>query len=229
LFISTSAAAIVSPERDARLPGAAPRRDNAGVLAVLRLLLLAAALGIPALAVAQPPELANGVFLVAKPGLPDPNFSRSVVLVTRGPDASTVGVIINRPTGLKLSEIAPEGISTAHYHDGIFFGGPVMLQALVAVFHARTAPRAQAYHILKDLYFTTHRDNLRALLDSKDERYRIYVGFSSWAPGQLEAEIQDDSWYVLPADEATVFRKDMSGLWQELVDRAKAKKVRFTR
>ncbi|MDA8109979.1 MAG: YqgE/AlgH family protein [Betaproteobacteria bacterium] len=198
------------------------------MVAVLRLLLLAAALGIATTAAARVPQVANGVFLVAKPGLPDPNFSHSVVLVTHGPDESTVGVIINRPTPLKLSEIVPRGVPTENYRGRVYFGGPVMLQAIVAVFHARSAPTAPAFHVLKDLYFTTHRDNLRGLLASKSGRYRIYLGFSSWAPGQLEDEIANDSWYVLPADEATVFRADMSGLWQALVERANAEQVRLT-
>lgn len=209
-------------------PGAA-RRDNPKVNGVLRLVILAAAFCIAAPAAAGPPEPANGVFLVAKPGLPDPNFSHSVVLVTRAPDDSTVGVIINRPTPLKLSELAPRGVPTGNYRDKVYFGGPVMLDAIVAVFHARSAPSAPAYHVLKDLYFTTQRDNLRRLLASRDARYRIYLGFSSWVPGQLESEIERDSWYVLPADEETVFRPDVGGLWKELVERARAERVRLTR
>ena len=55
------------------------------------------------LAAAQPVERPNGVLLVAKPGLTEPNFRETVVLVTQTPDAQTVGVILNRPTERKLS------------------------------------------------------------------------------------------------------------------------------
>lgn len=196
---------------------------------LFRFLLFAVALGVAASAAARAPGVANGVFLVAKPGLPDPNFSHSVVLVTQAPGEGTIGVIINRPTPLKLSEILPHGVPAGNYRDRIYFGGPVMLQAIVAVFHSNSAPSAPVFHVLKDLYFTTGRDKLGELLASKSARYRIYLGFSSWAPGQLEDEIEADSWYVLPADEATVFRADTRGLWRELVERANAEQVRLVR
>ncbi|HVC11059.1 MAG TPA: YqgE/AlgH family protein [Burkholderiales bacterium] len=199
------------------------------MLAVPRLLLCVAALAVAVPAAARPSDAANGVFLVAKPGLPDPNFRHSVVLVTHGPNDSTLGVILNRPTRLKLSQLLPRGIPAGNYRDRVFFGGPVMLQAIVALFHARSAPPAPALHILKNLYLTTQREELRALLAGKGRRYRIYLGLSSWAPGQLEDEIGHHGWYVLPADEATVFRGDTRGLWKELVERANAEQVHLTR
>jgi putative transcriptional regulator len=89
----------------------------AGVVALL--LALAAA---PAAAQQDLP--ANGLFLVAKPSLGDPNFSRTVVLVTQTPDGGTVGVIVNRPTTLKLSDFLSKEFDTANYKGLLFFGGP---------------------------------------------------------------------------------------------------------
>jgi len=63
---------------------------------------------LPACAAAQQAEPPNGLLLVAKPGLLDPNFRQTVVLVTQTPDSQTVGVILNRPTQLKLSQLLPE-------------------------------------------------------------------------------------------------------------------------
>ena len=137
------------------------------------------------LAAAQAPKGApgpNGVFLIAKPELTDPNFSRTVVLVTQTEDFSTVGVIVNRPTTLKLSDFpTDDGVETAKYRDPIFLGGPVMRQALVAVFHAKAPPAAPAFHVLRTLYMTMHSDNMRELLGSTDRRYRLYAGFSGWS------------------------------------------------
>jgi len=65
-----------------------------------------------------------------------------------------------------------------------------------------------------------HADNLKLLLATPGAQYRIYAGFSGWAPRQLESEFMRDGWYVLPADEAMLFRKDADGLWEELVERA---------
>lgn len=174
----------------------------------------------PGWAGAQQTLPANGLFLVAKPSLLDPNFARTVVLVTQAEDASTVGVIINRPSNLKLSQFLSPEFPTQNYRDPIFAGGPVMRQAIVAVYHSDAVPEAPAFHVLKGVYLTMHPDNIQKLLADPKARYRIYAGFSGWAPRQLESEFMRDGWFVLPADEAMVFRNDAEGLWDELVERA---------
>jgi len=169
----------------------------------------------------------NGVFLIAKPDLLDPNFVRTVVLVTQTEDFSTVGVIINRPTTLKLSDFpAEEGVDTGKYRDRVFLGGPVMRHALVAVFQADKPPAAPAFHVLRKLYMTMHQDNMKELLESTGRRYRLYAGFSGWAPRQLESEFNREGWLVLPADEEIVFRTDTEGMWEELLQRSQALKTR---
>ncbi len=150
----------------------------------------------------------NGVLLIAKPELDDPNFGRSVVLVTQAPDYSTVGVILNRPTSVR------------YQGKPIWAGGPVMRQVVVAVFHAEQKPKDAAFHVLKNVYLSMHPHIVDALIADGKARYRLYSGFSGWAPRQLESEFGRDGWYVLPADEATVFREDTRGLWEELVARA---------
>jgi len=196
----------------------------------MRALVLAlACLLAPPCATAQQHLPANGVLLVAKPSLNDRNFSRTVVLVTQTEDGSTVGVIVNRPTTLKLSEFLSDEIPTGNYREPIYFGGPVMLNALVSLFRSETPPAAPAFHVLKDVYLTMHQDNIENLLKDTTARYRIYAGFSGWLPHQLESEMMRDSWYFLPADEATVFREKADGLWEELLERAKRLGPRVSR
>lgn len=169
---------------------------------------------------AQQNQPANGLFLIAKPGLTDPNFAKTVVLVTQAEDASTVGVIINRPSALRLSQFLSQEFATQNYRDPIYSGGPVMRQAIVAVYRSETMPGAAAFHILKNIYLTMHPDNIKLLLSAPGAQYRLYAGFSGWAPRQLESEFKRDGWFVLPADEAILFRKSAEGLWEELVERA---------
>jgi len=163
---------------------------------------------------------ANGLFLVAKPTLVDPNFARTVVLVTQTDDASTVGVIINRPTPIRLSQFLSNDLNTDNYKEPVFFGGPVMRQALVSILVSPAPPKAAAFHVLKNVYLTMHQENIEELLKDPKARYRIYAGFSGWAPRQLESEFMRDGWHVLPADEATIFRGKAEGLWEELLERA---------
>lgn len=177
----------------------------------------------PAPAIAQPD--ANAVLLVAKPGLQDPRFSETVVLVTRTPELQTVGVILNRPLRLKLSEIVADESLTKNYAAPVFFGGPVMERTLVALFRAAQAPEAPAFHVLKSVYLSMHPGNVERLLKAPGSGYRIYAGFSGWAPRQLESEIEADGWYLLPASEDLLFRADTAGLWEELLERTRGKRA----
>ena len=191
----------------------------------LRVFVLAAALAVAGAPAAQQNDPANGIFLIAKPGLVDPNFRQTVVLVTQAQDYSTVGVIINRPTQLKLDVLLRGEPDAARYRDAVFFGGPVMREAIVALFRSDSPPEAAAFHVLKDLYLSLHPQNLRALLAGGARRYRLYAGFSGWAPRQLQSEMQRDGWYVLPADVDMIFRDSMEGVWQELVHRAEKRPI----
>ncbi len=173
-----------------------------------------------AAALAQPAAPPNSLLLIAKPTLLDPNFARSVVLVTPAEDASTVGVILNRPLQDKLQPFLPEGLSGSNYKDRVFQGGPVMRRIILSVFRSDTTPPAPAFPVLKGIYLTMHPDNIKALLADPARSYRIYAGFSGWAPRQLESEFVRDGWHVLPADAETVFRKETEGLWEELIRRA---------
>lgn len=174
---------------------------------------------------AQQDDAANGIFLVARPELVDPNFFHTVVLVTQTPDGGTVGVIVNRPTPLKLQQFLSDEFPTGNYRDRIYFGGPVMRQAIVALFHADSPPPAPAFHVMKDLYLTMHPDNIKPLLEDPARRYRLYAGFSGWAPMQLESEFNRDGWLVVSPDEETVFSNDTEGMWQELLRRARIRPV----
>ena len=171
------------------------------------------ALALAFLAVQSDPP--NAILLVAKPGLADPNFRETVVLVTQSPDAHTVGVILNRPTPQKHEKTG----------EPIYFGGPVMRQAIVALFRSEDEPAAPAFHVLKNIYLSMHPGIVEPLLARRGMQHRLYAGFSGWAPGQLESEMEREGWYVLPASEALVFRKDTAGMWRELVEKARGGRV----
>ena len=161
------------------------------------------------LAAAQPAERPNGVLLVAKPGLTDPNFRETVVLVTQTADAQTIGVILNRPTERKLSG------------ETVFFGGPVLRETIVTLFQSREQPESPAFQVLRGVYLTMQPDTIERLLARRGQRFRLYAGFSGWAPLQLQAELERDGWYVLPASVDLLFRQDTAGLWSELLAEAR--------
>lgn len=184
-------------------------------------LLLVLAL-LPALGAAQEPEAPNGLLLVAKPGLADPRFSETVVLVTQTDDFQTLGVVLNRPSDRALAELMPDSEAARGHAEPLFYGGPVLGRNIVALFRSAAPPREPAFHVLKNVYLSMHPAIVERLLGDAQARYRLYAGFSGWLPRQLEGELLQDSWYLLPADEEIVFRKDTAGLWRELLDKARA-------
>jgi len=171
------------------------------------------------------PGQPNGILLVAKPGLPDPNFSETVVLVARTDDAATVGVILNRPSVRRLVDIAPGWPGAENLTEPLYTGGPVMRQVVVALYASEEVPKAKAFRVLPQVYLSMHPANLEPLVAQPGTRMRLYAGFSGWAPRQLEAEMASGSWYVLRATEELVFRKDTTGMWNELVERARGARV----
>src|SRR4030081_1779323 len=94
----------------------------------------AALLALLALATAASAQgTSNTVFLIARPGMPDPNFRETVVLATQQEGAEATGVIINRPTDRSLAEMLPSE-RFKPFKEPIFFGGPVAPQGLLSVF-----------------------------------------------------------------------------------------------
>jgi putative transcriptional regulator len=180
-------------------------------VAVIALLALTAA------AQAQAPSKA--VFLIARPGMPDPNFRETVVLVVQGEGGGeATGVIVNRPTDRSLAEILP-GERFSRFTDPIFFGGPVAQQGLFALFQADRFS-GPALPMLPEVWLAVLPDSVDALVSKPPDRIRFFSGYAGWAPGQGEVERGD--WLIADADAKTVFMKDTSKLWQDLVRRARA-------
>ncbi len=162
----------------------------------------------------------KALFLIARPGMPDPNFRETVVLVTQEESAEATGVVINRPSNRSLAEVLP-GERFKPFKEPIFFGGPVAPQGLFAVFQADRFSGA-AVRMLPGLYLAVVPDSIDALLNNPPPKIRFFSGFSGWAPGQLQAELDRGDWLVVDADAETVFQKDTSRLWQDMVRRASA-------
>jgi putative transcriptional regulator len=185
------------------------------------LLLLGALLGSIPSAWAQTDKIPNGVFLIAKPALIDPNFRRSVVLVTQTADGTTVGFIINRPGRMSLAQILPDNEVFKRFTEPLYLGGPVDTAGVFAMFRAKERPEG-ALSVLDDVSFALDPAVVEKVMHAPPARVRFFSGYAGWAPGQLAVELERGGWYVLNADADTVFRKDMDTLWEELIRRVRS-------
>jgi putative transcriptional regulator len=158
----------------------------------------------------------RGKLLVASPALIDPNFARSVVLVTEHNDEGAMGIALNRPADAVASDVVPELASVTG--DGpVFVGGPVQPQALV-VLAEFSDPEAAAWIVVADVGFVA-ADADPDELDRAIRRGRVYAGYSGWASGQLEAELEADSWIVEPPMPDELFPDDPEALWSNVLAR----------
>jgi putative transcriptional regulator len=190
--------------------------------AVLALVL---AMALPVLAAERE---ANAIFLIASRDLKDPNFREAVVLVTQPQRGGPWGVIINRPLNRRLSEVFTDQESLKGSEDVVFFGGPVEREGLVFVVRSDSPP-ARAVPLLRDVYFTGDVEWIESQFQRSEPTrgMRVYAGHSGWAPGQLQREITRGGWHIYPADAETVFEKDPSRIWPELIERATSKRTNF--
>lgn len=156
----------------------------------------------------------TAILLVARTDLTDSNFSESIVLVMNNLGPGPVGLIINRPTQIPVSQLFPDLKRLAQVRDRVYFGGPVQFGSVWFLFRA-AAPREHAVRACEDVYISADRQLLLRLLgrDKPMDGLRIFVGHSGWGPGQLEAEIASGAWTLQRANPTAIFNGKSEHAW----------------
>jgi putative transcriptional regulator len=162
-------------------------------------------------------ESLRGQLLVASPTLIDPNFLRTVVLITEHNDDGAMGIVLNRPSTATVEEAAPELESIVIPEDDVYIGGPVQPTAIVVVADFER-PDDASVPIFSTVGFVAAGSEPSAV-EATSTRARVFAGFAGWAPGQLEGEIERDDWFLEPALVADVFTPEPEDLWSEVLDR----------
>jgi putative transcriptional regulator len=153
----------------------------------------------------------KGSLLVATPALVDPNFRRTVVLVAEHGEAGAMGVVLNRPSETAVAEAIPELVSFAGDEEPVFVGGPVAVDSLLAL--------AEVEEPDETLELVVGAVGFVQDLEVPSLRGRVFVGYAGWSPGQIEAELDEESWIVVPAEPDDVFSDDPDELWSSVLRR----------
>ncbi len=213
-----------------------PHASFAALLAILSLVPLLSsaygdgiAVGDPFLSVRLPESPSAderpsaGKFLVATRRITDPRFMEAVILLISHDRNGTMGLIINRPTEVKLSALLPDIKELQKSAETAFIGGPVGMGQLFMLIRS-AAPPEDSLRIFRDVYVSTSKSVLqRAAGGGKGlEKFRLYAGYSGWGAGQLEQELLRGDWRILQADPETVFDKNPEKIWQDLIRRSSA-------
>ena len=160
----------------------------------------------------------SGRLLIAMPGIGDPRFERSLILICAHDAGHAMGIAVNQPIeGLSASELLDRlEIERAADADAgpVLLGGPVEMERGF-VLHTDDYHSEHSLPVVDGITLTTTREVLVAMAggDSHPRKAALALGYAGWGAGQLEREIRDNVWLVCDADEALVFDGDYDTKW----------------
>jgi putative transcriptional regulator len=152
----------------------------------------------------------KGQLLLASPALFDPNFRRTVVLVTEHNDEGAAGLVLNRPSETAVADAVPDLLPLVPDGERVYVGGPVQ-ESAVLVLAEFDDPEDAALLVVDDVGFVPG-DGDFGLLAGATRRVRVFAGYAGWGPGQLEAELEESSW-IVEADAPDLFPSPELDLW----------------
>ena len=168
---------------------------------------------------------ATGRLLVATQELIDPNFRHAVVLLLDHDADGTLGVILNRPTPILVASVLGGWSSAAEPPEVLFEGGPVNKDSALALAQVRHDPVPEGeidplgFRRLFGDVGIIDLDTPAEVLGPALHRLRVFAGYAGWSPGQLENEIEQDSWYVVDGTAEDVFGSQPARLRHDVLRR----------
>lgn len=158
----------------------------------------------------------RGQLLIASATLVDPNFRRTVVLVAEHGEEGAMGLVLNRPSPTGVAEAVPALEPLVEPGETLYLGGPVQPESVVVLGEFQE-PDEAAVVVAGRIGFMpadSEPDEIAAATD----RVRVFAGYAGWSPGQLEAELEEESWILEPARPDDVFG-DAGDLWGDVLRR----------
>ena len=160
----------------------------------------------------------KGQLLIAMPGLSDPNFLQTVILLCSYGTEGALGVILNRPTEIAVSALIHDFPRLVGM-DRLYEGGPVAKNGVLVLCRGE-GDGVEGNDIIEEIFLAKDMASLKrvdAAIPYSDIRY--YLGYAGWVPGQLEAEIKSGAWKTALADPTLVFDIDPFLLWPQMMRR----------
>lgn len=158
-------------------------------------------------------------FLIAMPGLADPNFHHTVTFICAHNEDGAMGIVINRPTDLALGDILSQMNLTACNPDVgsivIHQGGPVQTDRGFVLHHPDSSWHSSV-NVSDEIGVTTSRDILEAIASGRGPKQAfIALGYAGWAAGQLEQEIKENAWLSGPVGSDIIFITPVEKRWEQ--------------
>ena len=160
--------------------------------------------------------LEKGIFLVATPSLRDPHFRQAVILLCEHGKEGALGVVVNRPTKMNITEILPRIPILEGQKHMVFLGGPVQRNHLLILYQTPEEPE-NTHRVFDEVYLGGNMATLGEIVKNPSslDNFRTFMGYSGWAPGQLENEMKSGSWLTLSVDSSFMFDRDHTRIWAD--------------
>lgn len=157
----------------------------------------------------------RGQLLIAGPGMLDPSFARTVVLIVEHTEEGAFGLVLNRPSETTVSDAVDALDELVDADDLLYIGGPVGQSALVVLAEFDDA-REAALVAFEDVGVLGE-----GAVDGPPatRRGRAFAGHAGWSPGQLDSELASGDWIPEPARREDAFCTEPLELWQSVLTR----------
>jgi putative transcriptional regulator len=159
-----------------------------------------------------------GKLLIAMPGMADPRFEKSVILMCSHSDRGALGLIVNKPIpALPFRELMVNmdiDVGEKAANARVMYGGPVDTDHGYILHANERANRSATLSITSEIALTPTLDILKAIAGGRGpERWLLALGYAGWGPGQIESEIAANGWIHCDADSDIVFDSTMETKW----------------
>ena len=160
----------------------------------------------------------RGKLLVATPTLVDPNFRLTVLLMLEHGNEGALGLVLNRPSELPVRGVIDEWAAAVSEPQVVFVGGPVSQSSVIALASVALDDADDHWSQVIGRIGTIDLEKQPGDVGGL-QQVRIFAGYAAWAPGQLEAELAENAWFVLEHDTSDPFSSDPDELWWDVMAR----------
>jgi putative transcriptional regulator len=163
----------------------------------------------------------KGRLLVATPLLDDPNFERTVVLMLEDNEEGALGLVLNRPSPLEVSDPLPDWADLSASPPVVFVGGPVSRSSVIALARCHEQPDVseETWSPVLGPIGVLDLTADAALLHAAVDDVRVFAGYAGWGAEQIVAEIAEGAWFVVDAQPSDAVTDEPEQLWREVLRR----------
>ena len=165
----------------------------------------------------------EGSLLIASKSMPDPRFSKSVILLINFSSDGAMGIALNRPHKINLKDVLKDmNISQISLNANIpiFNGGPVSIDKGFLLHNSEIILEDSIEINGANCFLNSSKDSLSLLcMEEINSGVNLYLGCCGWSPGQLENELKSNDWIISNADTDLIFNGNYNSIWERAIER----------